>query len=149
MANIPEPARHPALIAMFDQCIEHQLPKHYVADFVVHDVHTINNVSDDTPFVWLLRECGTHLFFHCQPDLDKLFSFEIRRLYVWTGHILLGAKDGNDANQLLSSAYTSLGARGKATCQACRRTFPVTDLRSSTGMCHRCHETGQRALEVA
>lgn len=42
------------------------LPKHYADDLNVHDFAAVNKYGSDKPFLWVLRECGTHLL-----PLDK------------------------------------------------------------------------------
>jgi hypothetical protein len=41
-----------------------QLPKSYKSDLTTHDQHTLRRRKEQPKkFVWLLRDCGTHLFY--------------------------------------------------------------------------------------
>ena len=84
---------HPAYVPMFQACLKYRLPTAYHADFAVHDHTELENlaqVSTHKPFLWLLRECGTHLFHgdrfdSVPPEVTNLFAYEERHFFVWTG----------------------------------------------------------------
>lgn len=88
---------HPALTQMFGECIDHGMPTHYRGDIAI-DIATLMQQPTDKPFIWLLRECGTHIFFDRPYQLRTMFEYEKRRFYVWDGFRL---HDGMNAHQAL------------------------------------------------
>ncbi len=99
-----QPATHPALVKMFDECIKHQMPKGYQADFTTHDVNELAKHDPAEPFVWFLRENGTHLFFAPLDPVPDFFTHETRRFYVWAEDGLRFAASAHDATVLLRAA---------------------------------------------
>jgi len=89
---------HPALSSMLGECIDHQLPAHYRGDLSI-DIATLLNLPTDKPFIWMLRECGTHIFSDRPHSLHTLFQYETRRFYVWDGNHL---KDGLQSHSALA-----------------------------------------------
>lgn len=99
-------------------------PAAYVKDLLVHDRDVLAKRPINEPFVWILRECGTHIFrplnaesraivqrklmdlprnswFTWPSNLDFLVNFEktITRanFYVWDGERFHGCASGEDA----------------------------------------------------
>lgn len=87
MSNVAQDC--PAYKLLLEQAIAHQMPTCFAGD-LVHDLDCMMGQPSSRPFLWLLRECGTHLFYGRHPaSLESFFQYEKRRFYVWTGTSLL------------------------------------------------------------
>jgi len=100
---------HPAITAMIGECLDRNLPKHYRGDITI-DIATLSQALHDKPFIWILRECGTHLYFQHVSNLHTMFDYETRYFYVWDGATLIRNLNSHSAIRRLAS---SIMARGK------------------------------------
>ena len=46
------------------------LPKFYTEDLTKHDLNILRSKDSEKSFVWVVRECGTHLWFY-KPDAKQ------------------------------------------------------------------------------
>jgi hypothetical protein len=75
-------------------------PVKYRRDLYVHDRAYLNQLDPSIPFVWILREHGTHLndvtyvdgvghdAVHFAESVPRIFSSERCRVYTWDGRYL-------------------------------------------------------------
>jgi hypothetical protein len=75
-------------------------PLHYRRDLYVHDRASIAHTSASEPFLWVLRECGTHFCpvsfvdgvghgaSHFAESVPQIFGPKVCRLYSWDGRTL-------------------------------------------------------------
>lgn len=80
-------AAHPAAVPMFQACIKYGLPKSFHRDFITHDMNDLDQLttaSTHQPFLWILRENGTHFFSGPIPQkITTLFAYEERHFFTW------------------------------------------------------------------
>jgi hypothetical protein len=97
---------HPALVPMFQTCLKYQLPSGYHRDFIYHDVRFLLEHDPTTPFLWLLRENGTHIFdeLPLYEDLSSLFSYEKRIWGIWDGSTFMISEDLTSARTKFEEA---------------------------------------------
>lgn len=50
-----------AWTALKEEAARQDLPKAYHADLDTHDLKAVTDLGSNKPFLWALRECGTHL----------------------------------------------------------------------------------------
>lgn len=50
-----------AYIKLLEESVRTELPKFYKNDLLVHDKNIIAELGDNPRFLWVTRECGTHL----------------------------------------------------------------------------------------
>jgi len=93
---------HPAAEQMFQECLRYSLPRAYHRDFILHDLVELERIAEEStmrPFMWLLRESGTHLFFDSVPrQVTRLFAYEERHFYVWA--------DGKLSEHLIENSHS-------------------------------------------
>ncbi len=75
-----------AIAAIREACLAWTAPGHYATD-TLHDAEHILAFGG-APFVWVLRECGTHYVrpghVHELPMILRTFE-DVLGVYVWTG----------------------------------------------------------------
>ena len=97
-----------AYIAMKDYADD--IIKHYKADFTFHDAIQLADHSSNDRFIWIVRTCGSHLFYNPSEWATAVFnqqkkSNEINQCFKWDGsrliHITLeeGQQELNKMNQ--------------------------------------------------
>jgi hypothetical protein len=79
---------HPAYNAMNEKF--EKIVKHYHADFTFHDLNQLANHDYNDHFIWIVRTCGTHLFFGQDNWSRAVFksqinSSELSECYYWNG----------------------------------------------------------------
>jgi len=99
---------------MFEECLDHGMPKAYRADFITHDLAALHDADSATPFIWVLRTHGTHIFWHEFPYLDTVFEHEERHFFVWAQGSLHKATDPASARALLTAAIRDEDAKPEA-----------------------------------
>jgi hypothetical protein len=117
---------HPAAAQILQQAIAHQMPQSYQHDLVI-DINLLADMPTDEPFVWVLRENGTHLL--RGPEgiyrFRMHFTYEIRRFYLWDGRrpVLthLATIYPNDAHQTAITDIASKIATARAAWITARR----------------------------
>jgi hypothetical protein len=50
------------------------LPKFYKEDLTKHDLNVLRCKDSEQSFVWVVRECGTHIWFYKKDEKQKEFS---------------------------------------------------------------------------
>ena len=101
---------HPAITAMIGECLDRNLPKHYRGDITI-DIATLSQALHDKPFIWILRECGTHLYFQHVSNLHTMFDYETRYFYVWDGAQLIRNLNSHQAIRRLSNSILTRGKK--------------------------------------
>lgn len=80
---------HPAAAAIIEQCISQGMPTAYHHDVVI-DLQLLNEMPASQPFIWILREHGTHLI-RFTDNLQRFrhnFVGQTRMFYLWNGKSL-------------------------------------------------------------
>jgi len=89
------------------------LPKAYRRDLYVHDRAHAAQLDSAEPFLWILRENGTHLLpldyvdgvkhdiVHFAVSIPKIFASEELHVYVWDGRYLKEHRTPEDAADAL------------------------------------------------
>ena len=76
---------HGAYGNMFKEADRAGVLKHYLTDLVIHDFHHVQELST---FLWIMRECGTHIWTQDHPH-DYYHTKEPGNLfYIWDGEAL-------------------------------------------------------------
>ena len=74
-------------------------PLHFRADLTEHDRAQLATMPVEMPFIWILRPCGTHIYYpgpvgryHRASDMARIqastFGRENCRFFIWNGESL-------------------------------------------------------------
>lgn len=96
---------HPVYSTMLEYL--NQITKHYKNDFLFHDSLQLGTKDFNTKFVWIVRECGTWLFYGQDNWSTEIFnslkkSNENRLFFFWDGNKLINVSLENAQSLLYS-----------------------------------------------
>jgi hypothetical protein len=94
---------NPAYVAMSEYAEE--IIKHYKADFTFHDAIQLMDHSVNDKFVWIVRECGSHLFYNPSSWSNAIFdqqkkNSEKNLCFLWDGQRLINVSLDDGQNML-------------------------------------------------
>lgn len=61
-----------------------ELPKAFHNDLHVHDKAALEQYGNDKPFIWVIRECGTHFYALSRAHDDDVMNY----LYMFRQHFI-------------------------------------------------------------